>query len=263
MAEIEPQTRFTFTKPYHFKCKEKCGMCCHQKGLLLTENDYKRLKHVSNNQIKLKPVDVPGFHYEMMLETKRCPFLKETQCSIYKDRPIICRIYPLSMAFSPNGELFINLLRCPEVSVLQGKMVNPEILTETLKDIQNTESAFLLQKKEREINAIPKEFFDMKRLFYQKIGQWVSCSILKGQNIEVKGNSVAHAFLAVIDIKKTRKMSVLDSDLDRTVSLVEKKVMYHLPSSLSATIEQRRRQLKRSLKKNRVKLTLDENEPSR
>jgi Fe-S-cluster containining protein len=80
---------FTSAKSNRFACLENCGMCCYQKGLLLTEYDSEKLKHVSGLKVEVRPTVASGFHWEMRLDNDECPFLKDSRCSVYDDRPTI------------------------------------------------------------------------------------------------------------------------------------------------------------------------------
>jgi Fe-S-cluster containining protein len=54
-----------------------------------------------------------------MLEMKKlegkCIFLKNNQCTIYQQRPIICRFYPFELKTENNHHAFNATLECPAI----------------------------------------------------------------------------------------------------------------------------------------------------
>ncbi|MDX9972656.1 MAG: YkgJ family cysteine cluster protein [FCB group bacterium] len=109
----------------HFKC-HSCGHCCTDVVCLPTPWDVIRivrgtglkpldfLEFITPDQIsgvyKTDPtwLECGGQHYMMALQRgpKGCHFLdKKTKlCSIYEHRPILCRLYPLRVQETKDGE---------------------------------------------------------------------------------------------------------------------------------------------------------------
>jgi len=93
-----------------FECK-CCGVCCSNFGdadhkyLPIFEwevDSYKKIAKSKNVKIGFKPVkyllDTKSgivFVYLYGMTTEPCPFLENKKCSIYEDRAIICRQFPL------------------------------------------------------------------------------------------------------------------------------------------------------------------------
>jgi Fe-S-cluster containining protein len=93
-----------------FECK-CCGVCCSNFGdadhkyLPIFEWEvevYKKLAKQKNIKIGFKPVHYlletkSGivFVYLYGMTTEPCPFLKDKKCSVYENRAIICRQFPL------------------------------------------------------------------------------------------------------------------------------------------------------------------------
>lgn len=254
---MKAKINFTFKKTYRFLCQPNCGMCCFQKGLLLTQVDFERIRNRCPTELKVKTTIAPGFDHEIILEEGVCPFLVNARCSIYAIRPIICRLYPFTIAFSPRGELFVNLIRCPGVGTSKGSVVNEQTLRQQLAEIEGIDPFFLKRMKKIETATFPQDFFDMKRLMFSKISEWVSCSLLKRQSIKTKAEALAHAFVAIVANKELGRLSVLKSDLQRTILTVEDTLMKQLVPSLKFVSERQKRQMKRVLKKGITKLTFD------
>ena len=93
-----------------FECK-CCGWCCRNFGegnnkyLPIFECEvetYKKIAQKRNIKINFKPVrylldEISGvvFVYFYGMTTEPCSFLKDNKCSIYEDRAIICKQFPL------------------------------------------------------------------------------------------------------------------------------------------------------------------------
>ena len=86
-----------------FNCK-KCGSCCSN-YLPLSKSEKAKLKNIVKTR-KLKPIERPFDSYPGLT----CPFLdNNNKCSIYEDRPLICKNYTcqkfITNDFSDSGEL--------------------------------------------------------------------------------------------------------------------------------------------------------------
>ena len=69
----------------HFPCKIGCSACCYYDVLITTfEAEYIMLK--TNRQINREDNYTKN-------NNSICPFLKDSVCSIYEQRPMICRMY--------------------------------------------------------------------------------------------------------------------------------------------------------------------------
>lgn len=93
-----------------FECK-KCGHCCKHldeggatNKLPLWEWEVERLKDLAEEkgiQLIIEPVDLildkktnRAICTQFYLKAP-CPFLKENKCIIYKDRPLVCKAFPM------------------------------------------------------------------------------------------------------------------------------------------------------------------------
>jgi len=89
-----------------FKCL-CCGECCRRisddsSGLPLFEWEVEKIKKLADG-IEIEPIDCvldkkSGLHFctGYVLKGEPCPFLKNNKCSIHKDRPVICRAFPIA-----------------------------------------------------------------------------------------------------------------------------------------------------------------------
>jgi len=96
-----------------FKCIQ-CGACCKDisgkltssRGLPLFEWEVKKIKKLAkkhNLPIEIKPIDnildkLSGLYFctGYLIKNEPCTFLKNNKCLIYKNRPIICRAFPIA-----------------------------------------------------------------------------------------------------------------------------------------------------------------------
>jgi hypothetical protein len=97
---------------FQFACRQDLDCftrCCHDVSIVLTPYDVLRLKNalgISSSELlarhTISPVagdqPVPVVLLRMDPETKRCPFVCESGCRVYRDRPWACRMYPLGLA---------------------------------------------------------------------------------------------------------------------------------------------------------------------
>jgi len=96
---------------FRFSCHEELGCfgtCCRNRDLILTPYDVLRLK----NNLQLHSDDFLTRHTQYRLDPatgfpligiklgpdpeKLCPFLVSEGCSVYGDRPSVCRLFPLA-----------------------------------------------------------------------------------------------------------------------------------------------------------------------
>jgi Fe-S-cluster containining protein len=107
----EMHERLELTDTFRFSCRKELGCfgsCCRNRDLTLTPYDVLRLK----NNLRLHSDDFLTRHtqYRLDLSTgfplvsiklgaeprKLCPFLIPDGCSVYEDRPTVCRLFPLA-----------------------------------------------------------------------------------------------------------------------------------------------------------------------
>jgi len=102
--------RITDSETFLFSCHNKLecfNLCCRNLNLFLYPYDIIRLKqnlNLSSNKFIDRYIDIvmrsPSFFPEVLLtmadnKEKTCPFLSETGCSVYPDRPYSCRTFPV------------------------------------------------------------------------------------------------------------------------------------------------------------------------
>jgi uncharacterized protein len=100
---------------FSYRC-HACNKCCHGKGIQVNPYETMRLsgllgiattefrqKYLNQQMLKHKP------------DSDACIFLGENGCTVHKDRPLVCRLYPLGRLRLNNGrEIFTELTPHPE-----------------------------------------------------------------------------------------------------------------------------------------------------
>ena len=89
--------------PSLFNCQysKSCFECCLETEMALSEEDLKRIGKLGYKKESFVR-NIDGF---MILKNvdKHCYFLKEGKCSIYENRPLGCKFYPLIIDFEINS----------------------------------------------------------------------------------------------------------------------------------------------------------------
>jgi hypothetical protein len=128
---IEPK-KYTADSRFKFACHKgkKCYThCCSNLNIILTPYDIIRMKTrlgltcdqflaIYTKPEMLSRTQLPVATLKMLDDDKKsCPFLTPEGCTIYEDRPVTCRYYPLGMAsfreqeIQPTGEDFYFMVR--------------------------------------------------------------------------------------------------------------------------------------------------------
>lgn len=84
LAEVEP----------HIDCTT-CGNCCKEMGVAVEPEEIERLaKHMGISAEEFENRHVAVDEGEKYMPETPCPFLGGTLCTIYEDRPKVCREFP-------------------------------------------------------------------------------------------------------------------------------------------------------------------------
>ena len=120
---MKPLSPFEYPENVSFDCK-LCGRCCgdtedHTRHVLLLKVDAKRITNQTNLDVSEFADEVEGsepYVYEMKKpENGQCFFLKNSRCTIYNSRPLICRFYPFQLDNQNNTYVFSYTNKCPGV----------------------------------------------------------------------------------------------------------------------------------------------------
>jgi len=116
-ASLEPR-RLGAKSGFRFRCHKNVGCftrCCRGINIILTPYDIIRLKNrlgLSSQEFLaiyteaqlLEKTDLPVVTLKLLAAEEdadapgSCPFVRESGCSVYEDRPTTCRYYPLGVA---------------------------------------------------------------------------------------------------------------------------------------------------------------------
>lgn len=138
------QVNFTYPKNISFECN-KCGLCCGDtkektRRILLLQKEAEVISQETSIPIQEFATETNNkpYVYEMKKPNQgKCFFLKNNQCTIYNQRPLICRFYPFELKHSQDQKthIFSYTQECPTIN--KGKPM-------TKKDFQEL---FLLAKE--------------------------------------------------------------------------------------------------------------------
>ena len=108
LKECEPLIR---SSPFSYVCG-RCGRCCINNQVRLNEYEVARLaiaKKITNKEFIDLYTQEDG--REILRDSEGlCAFLVDKACSVYDDRPLACRIYPLCLNSRHKDQDFIRLL---------------------------------------------------------------------------------------------------------------------------------------------------------
>jgi Fe-S-cluster containining protein len=94
-----------YPKKVRFKC-EKCALCCGDtkdriRRILLLKIETERISQKTHKSVDRFAEKLDGcepYVYVMKkTENGKCIFLKDSLCTIYQTRPLICRFYPFEL----------------------------------------------------------------------------------------------------------------------------------------------------------------------
>lgn len=90
-----------FLNPSTFKCDRYCGECCKKTLVPLRKEDIKEIKQLGYEESDFLMQDPFIKQRKLLKKTEKgwCIFLKKSKegkysCSIHKNRPLTCQIYP-------------------------------------------------------------------------------------------------------------------------------------------------------------------------
>ncbi|MBW1916081.1 MAG: YkgJ family cysteine cluster protein [Deltaproteobacteria bacterium] len=120
------KSRLESTHPFQFNCSLGVSCftkCCQDINIVLTPYDVLRIKNglaISSDEfldrytliIPKENLLIPIVVLHMNETDKKCPFVTDTGCSIYSDRPWPCRMYPLDMNNDGTYRLITNDSHC-------------------------------------------------------------------------------------------------------------------------------------------------------
>ncbi|MCW4005634.1 MAG: YkgJ family cysteine cluster protein [Candidatus Bathyarchaeota archaeon] len=141
---------FRYPENLRFTCT-RCGLCCGDtptktRHILLLPSDVRRISQSTKQPLNSFAHRITGktpYLYEMHKQNSgKCLFLKENQCSIYQNRPLICRFYPFELKTDENQTpVFTATNECPSIS-------SADPMQETVLDAKYFERLLALARAE-------------------------------------------------------------------------------------------------------------------
>jgi Fe-S-cluster containining protein len=117
---VKPLPQFEYPEDVRFECS-LCSRCCedtedHTRHVLLLNVDAKSIAKETGLDVSEFADQVEGsepYVYEMKKpEDGKCFFLKNSRCTIYNIRPLICRFYPFQLDSQNNTYVFSYTNKC-------------------------------------------------------------------------------------------------------------------------------------------------------
>lgn len=122
---------FTCPANVRFSCT-RCGLCCGDtpqktRHILTLTSEAEKIAEETCKPIADFTVEIKGkppySHEIKKTGDGKCVFLQENQCTVYENRPLICRFYPFQLTYNKDMEthVFDFTLECPAIN--QGKVL--------------------------------------------------------------------------------------------------------------------------------------------
>jgi uncharacterized protein len=127
----------------------KCNKCCHGKGIQVNPYEIIRLSvFLETGTTNFRENYLEGHFLKHKDPSGSCIFLEESGCSVHKDRPLVCRLYPLGkLRFDDGEEIFPEVVAHSACMGIQGEAATVEKYLES----QETEPYFHAEKLYRGI----------------------------------------------------------------------------------------------------------------
>jgi len=117
---------FIYPEGVCFECN-CCGLCCgdtdHKlRHILMLESEAEAISAATGLPIEdfaAEAKGTPPYLYEMRKTEGDCFFLKENKCTIYGERPLICRFYPFELKYDKEKDMHVFRFtnECPTINL--------------------------------------------------------------------------------------------------------------------------------------------------
>lgn len=156
---MNPITR-TRESAFSYQCYA-CNNCCHNKLIQINPYELLRLSSclgISTTQFRKKHLD--GQFLKQNKVSGACQFLGKEGCTVHKDRPLVCRLYPLGRLRMDNGnERFTELEPHPKSKGVYGgaSKVGDYLKTQKVSSFLKAEKSYLKLIQQMAITALNDE----------------------------------------------------------------------------------------------------------
>jgi len=208
-------------------------------GLSLTPKEYTDISHLARTRKKIVESREPPFSH--ILVTKgRCPFLTgEKLCSIYEKRPAVCVCFPLTFTYTPEGEMFVNFIRCEGEGIEDGDIVDETFVHNTIQEVESRNPTYFDELRQQRTFTHQRltpfytldelTDFDTKQLFKEQLAKMLLANILDGHNFRaachafftVVKNTIESTLRAIRHYSKNKVILILTEDVHRLLKAME------------------------------------------
>lgn len=96
--------------PFSYQCNQ-CGLCCHDKVITLSPYDVLRIARATGMSTAeaVRRYTIRRGSILRFLPGGACSALEGTRCGLHRGRPLACRVYPLGIERTEDGERLITL----------------------------------------------------------------------------------------------------------------------------------------------------------
>jgi hypothetical protein len=121
----------------HVACKPGCSHCCHM-NTMVYEHEAVRLAEVSGRKMKRLPYRPVELVYLLgnQYNGQACTFLVNNECSVYEDRPLVCRTH-----HSLHDDASMCDMSNPAALVTRPPMYDPDLFEIPYRAISEAHSA--------------------------------------------------------------------------------------------------------------------------
>tara|TARA_R110002050_G_scaffold3931_1_gene20060 strand:+ start:860 stop:1330 length:471 start_codon:yes stop_codon:yes gene_type:complete len=146
MAITLKDTARTHDSVFSYQC-HACNKCCHGKGIQVNPYETMRLSsHLGITTTEFRHNYLNGQLLKHKQHSDACIFLGENGCTVHKDRPLVCRLYPLGRLRMADGkEFFTELAPHPDSAGIYGttSTVNSYLKEQAVKPYLNAENIYM------------------------------------------------------------------------------------------------------------------------
>ncbi|PJE81685.1 hypothetical protein COU58_01205 [Candidatus Pacearchaeota archaeon CG10_big_fil_rev_8_21_14_0_10_32_42] len=136
------------------ECHE-CSECCYLPWILKEEYN----SHLENFGKTMKEINSVAF----IMDTESCRYAKENRCTLYEDRPLDCRLFPLDIIKEDEKYWWVIFTICPQHEIIRDKLIPliPKLESMISKDI--------FEQYKNQITLTKKMYLPYKLKKYEKI----------------------------------------------------------------------------------------------
>jgi len=154
------QQAYQIFEGIHFSECDGCSKCCFIPWLLREEYT----PHLNNFGKSIKEIDSVA----IIMDFTKCEFEKDSKCTLYQDRPLDCRVFPLDI-IEEDGEYWWCIFTfCPQHAKIREKLIP---LIPKLVEIITPE---IFEQYKKQIALTKKIYWPYRLKQYEKIREFQS-----------------------------------------------------------------------------------------